>query len=86
MPKVRCRLLKLDPNPFGASQLLLIREHNAAFLLFSTKRVLKNKPLVWRYFGCQTDQCAMSTYHRGVRPLKEAWSVFWASVNENWDA
>jgi hypothetical protein len=82
VPKVWCRPLEFDPNLCLAGQLLIL-EYDATFLLFSTERVLQNKPLVRRYVGCQTDQCAMSTYHQGVRPLKEAWPVFWASVNEN---
>lgn len=62
MPKVRRRPLKFHSDLCGASQ-LLIREYYATFLLFSTQRVLKNKPFVRRYLGCQTDQCAMSAYH-----------------------
>ena len=61
-------------------------EYDATFLLFSTERVLQNKPLTRRDVGCQTDQCAMSTYHQGVRSFKERWPLFCKSVSENWNA
>ena len=63
MPKVRRRLPELDSNFCRTNHAVPPREHDTAFLLIPTERVLQKEPLISRYFGRQTDQCAMSAYH-----------------------
>src|ERR1700739_3078047 len=75
VPKVRCRLPELDSH-FCRTRKLLLSEHDAAFLLFPTERVLQNELLISDYFGVQTDQCAMGTDHQGAGPFGKGQAQF----------
>jgi hypothetical protein len=68
VPKVRCRLPELNSN-FCRTDRILPSEHDTAFLLFPTKRMLQNEPLISRHFGRQTDQRAMSADHQRMGPF-----------------
>ena len=59
-PKVRCRFLEFDPQHLCRAGSLLVREYDAALLLFSAERVLQNQSLFRAgHVGCQTEQRAI---------------------------
>ena len=83
MPKIGGRLPELDSYFCRTDPAVPTGEHDAAFLLFTTERVLQKKLLIRCYFGGQVDQCAMSIDHERVGSLRKRRTQRGGSVSDN---